>query len=74
MLDHTTYEETLERARLLSPEDQARLLEELITDLRQRLENQQYHSIMELKGLGKELWQGVDVEKYIEEERSSWHG
>jgi hypothetical protein len=74
MLDRTTYEEALERARLLSPEDQARLLEELIADLRQRLENQQYHSIMELKGLGKELWQGVDVEKYIEEERSSWHG
>lgn len=34
-------------------------------------EEQQYHSIMELKGLGKELWQGIDVEKYIEEGRSS---
>jgi hypothetical protein len=33
---------------------------------------QEYHSIMELKGLGKELWQGIDVEKYIEEERNSW--
>lgn len=38
------------------------------------LEAQQYHSIMELKGLGKELWQDVDVKKYIEEERSSWRG
>ncbi len=73
-MTHTTYEEVLERARLLSPEDQARLLEELIVDLRQRLEGQQYHSIMELKGLGKELWEGIDVEKYIEEERSSWRG
>ncbi len=30
------------------------------------------HSIMEFKGLGKEVWQGVDVEKYIDEERNSW--
>lgn len=69
-----SYEELLMQARLLSLEDEARLLEELMADLRQRLDNQQYHSIMELKGLGKELWQGIDVEKYIEEERSSWRG
>jgi hypothetical protein len=29
---------------------------------------------MELKGLGKEIWEGVDVEKYIDEERNSWDG
>ncbi len=29
-------------------------------------------SILELEGLGKEIWEGVDVEKYIEEERKSW--
>ena len=28
----------------------------------------------ELKGLGKELWQKVDVEKYLNEERNSWEG
>jgi hypothetical protein len=30
------------------------------------------HSIMELKGLGKEIWQGIDVDEYIREERRSW--
>jgi bifunctional DNA-binding transcriptional regulator/antitoxin component of YhaV-PrlF toxin-antitoxin module len=25
-----------------------------------------------LRGLGKDLWTGIDVEKYIEEERNSW--
>lgn len=74
MLTHTKLEELLSQARLLSLEDEALLLEKLMADLRQRLEGQQYHSIMELKGLGKELWQGIDVEKYIEEERSSWRG
>ena len=28
--------------------------------------------LSELKGLGKELWQKVDVAKYLDEERSSW--
>jgi hypothetical protein len=32
------------------------------------------HRITEFKGLGKELWQGIDVEKYIDEERNSWDG
>jgi hypothetical protein len=30
------------------------------------------HSILELQGLGKEIWQGIDVEEYIRRERESW--
>jgi plasmid stability protein len=29
-------------------------------------------SIMELQGLGKELWQGVDGAAHVEAERASW--
>lgn len=29
-------------------------------------------SILELEGLGKELWSGVDAARFIEEERASW--
>lgn len=29
-------------------------------------------SLMELHGLGAELWQGVDVEKYINDMRNEW--
>jgi len=29
-------------------------------------------SIMELQGLGKELWQGVDAAAHVESERGSW--
>ena len=25
-----------------------------------------------MKGLGKEVWQGIDVNEYIKEERESW--
>ena len=29
-------------------------------------------SIMELQGLGKELWQGADAAAHVEAERASW--
>jgi AbrB family looped-hinge helix DNA binding protein len=28
--------------------------------------------IEELRGLGREIWQGVDVDEYIDEVRNSW--
>jgi len=28
--------------------------------------------LSELKGLGKETWEGIDVDQYIREERDSW--
>ncbi|MCW3056006.1 MAG: hypothetical protein JWN14_5176 [Chthonomonadales bacterium] len=29
-------------------------------------------SIMELHGLGKELWQGIDAQKHVDELRNEW--
>ena len=31
-------------------------------------------SILELKGLGKEIWEGTDAQEYVEGERRSWNG
>jgi plasmid stabilization system protein ParE len=30
------------------------------------------HSITELRGLGKEIWQGEDAQEYVNRERDSW--
>lgn len=30
------------------------------------------HSILELRGLGKEIWKGIDPAEYIRKERESW--
>jgi hypothetical protein len=30
------------------------------------------HSILELQGLGREFWRGIDVDEYIRKERESW--
>jgi hypothetical protein len=29
-------------------------------------------SLLELEGLGREIWEGVDVEAYVAAERDSW--
>jgi len=58
----------------LSPDEQLRLLEELSNIVRRRIFPKPQHSIMELEGLGKEIWQGVDAQEYVDQERASWNG
>jgi hypothetical protein len=31
-------------------------------------------SILELQGLGKAIWQGIDAQEYVDRERASWNG
>jgi len=58
------------QVRQLSTDEQFRLLEDLVAILKKKSRPQ--HSILELKGLGKEIWEGVDVDEYIRQERDSW--
>jgi hypothetical protein len=55
------------QVRQLSLDEQFQLLEDLVVMLRK--ESQPQHSITELEGLGKEIWEGVDVEEYIRQSR-----
>jgi hypothetical protein len=66
------YREALSRVLLLTPDEQLQLLADIAAVLRQQVTAEPQHSIMELKGLGKEVWEGIDVEKYIDKERNSW--
>ena len=44
-----------------------------VTQLLSRvLETPEPLSILELQGLGKEHWRGVDAAKHVERERASW--
>jgi plasmid stability protein len=40
--------------------------------LEEVLEGQEPLSILELRGLGKELWEAVDAERHVDAERRSW--
>jgi hypothetical protein len=66
--------EVLNQVQHLTPDDQRRLLKDLEALVRPEDTEQPLHNIMEFKGFAKELWKGVDVKKYINEERNSWDG
>lgn len=70
----TMYQETLNRVRLLDVQQQLDLIAELTTMLRQAMVSRPRHSVMELQGLGKEIWQGMDAQRYVNQERDSWTG
>ena len=68
------YRQVLNQAQQLTPAEQLQLIEELATTLQRPVVTKPLHSVMEFKGLGKEIWQGIDVQEYINEERDSWGG
>ena len=57
----------------LSPVDQLRLVAELISRLGGEL-TREARSLLELEGLGREVWEGTDVDEYLRRERWSWNG
>lgn len=69
-MSSAAYNEILQRARLeLSLEEKNRLAFELLQS-----KIQKNRSITELRGLGKEIWEGINPDEYIAEERDSWDG
>jgi tripartite-type tricarboxylate transporter receptor subunit TctC len=68
MAMQTNLEALIEAAKHLSDEERKQLVEAL----HPRLESPQLRHITEMRGLGKELWQGIDPEDYLNTERDSW--
>jgi plasmid stability protein len=53
-------------------EEHRSIAQEVTHLLQKLLEVPPSRSILELRGLGKDLWQGIDVDEYIERERAAW--
>lgn len=70
----TPYQELRRQVEDLTPDEQLRLLEEIASLVRHRVSPKPKRSMMELEGLGKEVWQGVDAQEYVDQERASWNG
>jgi hypothetical protein len=62
-----TVEELIQAASQLAPEERERLIRALTQPM---LEPE--HEITELRGLGKEVWNNIDAQEYINAERDSW--
>lgn len=52
--------------------DRRSLAQEIICLLEVAVEETEKPSILELRGLGKRNWKGVNATKHINEERGSW--
>ena len=62
-----TIEELIQDVSRLAPEERARLVRALAQNI---LEPE--HEITELRGLGKEVWNNIDAQEYINAERDTW--
>ena len=68
------YRDLLAQVSHLSQQEKADLLVELASQVRDGNRKTQKRSIMELEGLGKEIWAGIDAQEYVNRERDSWDG
>jgi hypothetical protein len=66
-----TIHEILEQIPHLSVPERKHLIMRLVDSLTIP-EPEKTHSLDELRGLGAEIWQGVDVEEYINQMRDAW--
>jgi len=68
------YNSLLDRVSLLSRQEKVELLADLANQVREEDRSTPKHDIMELAGLGKEIWEGIDAQEYVNQERASWNG
>lgn len=61
-----------EHLRVIAEQEQRSLSQEVIYLLRQAVRSKEKRSLLELRGLGKELWKDVDVGDHIQHERDAW--
>ena len=62
-----TVEELIQAASRLAPEERERLIRALA---KHTLKPE--HEVTELRGLGKEVWNNINAQDYINTERNSW--
>ncbi len=68
-----TWRDVLANSEQLSVADQLRLLTELALRLRPSLAAEDESvDLLTLAGVGQEVWDKIDTENYLNEERDSW--
>jgi hypothetical protein len=69
-------EELYERSiKPLSPRDQLRLVQLIVRELVKVVpppEAEQKLDLLELEGVGAEIWEGIDAQEYVNELRREW--
>lgn len=65
-------DELYERLQERAEREHRSLAQQVIHFLETSASEPKLHSILELRGLGKELWEGVDPVEHVRAERDSW--
>jgi plasmid stability protein len=65
-------EELYSRLKALARRERRSLSQEVLQILDEATKPSETVSILELRGLGKELWKGIDPATHVDEERRSW--
>ncbi len=60
------------KLRLRAKQRRRSVAQEVTVILEQALEQNERRSILELRGLGKEIWADEDAAKHVERERGTW--
>ncbi len=72
-MEMMTVEQIYERhIKRLTTSEKLKLLALIAEGLAEEIEKQKERSIMELHGLGAEIWQGIDAQAYVDELRKEW--
>jgi hypothetical protein len=67
----TNFAEVIGLVDQLSSEEKLQLIEHVAHELRDTKLSHRRHW-REFRGLGKEIWQGIDTQAYIDELRNEW--
>jgi predicted transposase YdaD len=70
----SSYGKLLEEVEKLNQAEQLRLLEQIAVLIRSKATVKTRRSILELQGMGKNMWKDIDAQKYVDNERASWNG
>ncbi len=60
------------QVKSLSAHERLQLIELITHDLRETMDSSEGRSILELHGLGAEIWKGIDAQEYVAELRDEW--
>lgn len=61
-----------DRLRELAEREHRSVAQQVIHLLERATETAEPRSILELRGLGREAWAGIDAAAHVDEERKSW--
>jgi hypothetical protein len=68
-----TIQEMIQEARMLSVEERKRLIKALVDIVNEpEAEKPKKRNLLELTGLGAEIWEGVDAQEYVNQLRGEW--